>query len=160
MRERVRIFITLALGLMLVLSSMPAKSLAQTTGTGAFAQFSPGDQKIARALFEAQTTSTTPNAPKPLTLDEIAAKKRGHEGWGEVFKDMKAQGLVTDKNLGQVVKTFERQHHETIKLDKAEKSDKVDKAEKAYKADKLERPSRPERVERVERPERPERPGR
>ena len=148
-------FMTVAVGVLLALSSMPITSSAQTTGTGAFAQLSPGNQKIAQALFEAQTTSTAPNAPKPLTLDEIAAKKRGHEGWGEVFKDMKAQGLVTEKNLGQVVKTFERQHHETIKLDKAEKSDKVDKAEKADKADKLERPSRPERIERPERPERP-----
>jgi hypothetical protein len=143
---------TVTVGVLLALSSMPSNSWAQTTGTGAFAQLSPGNQKIAQALFEAQTKSTAPNAPKPLTLDEIAAKKQGHEGWGEVFKDMKAQGLVTQKNLGQVVKSFESQHHESVKLEKAEKAQK---AEKAEKIDKVDRPARPERLERVERPERP-----
>ena len=42
------------------------------TGTGGFASLSPGDQKIARALFEAQCTS---GGTTPLTLDQIAAKK-------------------------------------------------------------------------------------
>ena len=32
---------------------------AQTTSTGAFEKLSPGDQKIARALFEAQSTTQT-----------------------------------------------------------------------------------------------------
>lgn len=159
MRKGVRVLLTVTVGVLLALSSMPSNSWAQTTGTGAFAQLSPGDQKIAQALFEAQTksTSTAPNAPESLTLDEIAAKKQGHEGWGEVFKDMKAQGLVTQKNLGQVVKSFESQHHESVKLEKAEKAQK---AEKAEKIDTVDRPARPERLERVERPERPERPGR
>ena len=64
--------------------------------SGAYASLSPGNQKIARALFEAQTT-------RPLTLDQIAAKKQSGQGWGKVFQDMKAQGLVQEKNLGQVV---------------------------------------------------------
>lgn len=85
---------------------------AQTTGTGAFAQLSPGEQKITQALFEAQTTGTGTTAPTPLTRDEIAAKRQGR-GWGEVFKDMKAQGLLTQKNLGQVVSGYERRHPET-----------------------------------------------
>jgi hypothetical protein len=157
MRNGVRVFLIVTVGVLLALSSMPSNAWAQTTGTGAFAQLSPGNQKIAQALFEAQTKSTDPNAPKPLTLDEIATKKQGHEGWGEVFKDMKAQGLVAQKNLGQVVKSFESQHHESVKLEKAEKAQK---AEKAEKIDKIDRPARPERLERVERPERPERPGR
>jgi hypothetical protein len=75
----------------------------QTTGTGAFDKLSRGDKKIARALFEAQRTS---GGTAPLTLDQIAARKE-HTGWGEVFKQMKAQGLVTDKNLGQAVSSFE-----------------------------------------------------
>ena len=59
---------------------------AQTTSTGAFASLSPGEQKIARALFEAQSTS---GGATPLTLDQIAAKKKeGHTGWGQVFKQM------------------------------------------------------------------------
>ena len=77
---------------------------AQTTGTGAFEKLSPGDQKIARALFEAQTTS---GGATPLTLEQITGKKK-HTGWGEIFKQMKAQGLVADKNLGQAVRSEER----------------------------------------------------
>ena len=76
---------------------------AQTNGTSAFGQLPPGEQKIARALFEAQTGSTR------LTPDQIAEMK-GREGWGRVFKQMKEQGLLTQKNLGQVVSNFERQH--------------------------------------------------
>src|SRR3989442_16021574 len=46
-----------------------------------------------------------------LTPDQIAEMK-GREGWGRVFKQMKEQGLLTQKNLGQVVSNFERQHNE------------------------------------------------
>jgi hypothetical protein len=38
-----------------------------------------------------------------MTLDQIAAMKQGGQGWGQIFKEMKAQGLVSAKNLGQVV---------------------------------------------------------
>lgn len=78
-------------------------STASTT-TGAFDKLSIGNQKVASALFQAQngTTSTS----KPLTLDEIAAKKQNGKGWGEVFKSMQAQGLVQEKNLGQVVSKY------------------------------------------------------
>src|SRR5437016_14199807 len=96
------------------------------TGTGAFEKLSPGDQKIARALFEAQTTS---GGTTPLTLDQIAAKKK-HTGWGEIFKHMKAQGLVTDKNLGQAVSSFERHHPEVAARPDVSKPDKVEKPNK------------------------------
>jgi len=142
-------FSTVVFGLVLALSLVPVGAWAQT-GTGAFAQLSPGNQKIAQALFEAQPKSTAPNAPKTLSLDQIAAMKQGHEGWGEVFKQMKAQGLLTQKNLGQIVSSYERRHPEAAKLDKAER----EKLEKAVKLEKM------ERMERVERPARPERPGR
>src|SRR2546422_4160130 len=91
---------TVALVLMLV------GAWAQTSGTGAFGQLPPGEQKIARALFEAQA------GPTRLTPDQIAEMK-GREGWGRVFKQMKEQGLLTQKNLGQVVSNFERQHNGT-----------------------------------------------
>ncbi len=136
-------FSTVVVGLVLALSLVPVGGWAQT-GTGAFAQLSPGNQTITKALFEAQGSS-----PKALTLDQIAAMKQGHEGWGEVFKQMKAQGLLTEKNLGQIVSRYERRHPEAAKLDKAER----EKVEKAVKAEKM------ERMERVARPERPERPG-
>lgn len=95
---------------------------------GAYQKLSPGNQKVARALFEAQNTSPTPtttrpgsktapasassaaagsaNGPKPLTLDQIAAMKQSGTGWEQVFRQMRAQGLVTDKNIGQVVTRY------------------------------------------------------
>ena len=71
-----------------------------TTSTGAFDALSPGNQKIATALFNAQNTTGT--TLTPMTKDQIAALK-GTEGWGRVFKEMKSDGLVSAKNLGQVV---------------------------------------------------------
>jgi hypothetical protein len=124
-----------------------ASAWAQTTGTGAFERLSPGDQKIARALFEAQsTTQNTNGRTTPLTLDQIAAKKKpGHAGWGEVFKQMKAQGLVTDKNLGQTVSNFERHHPEVAAKPDVSKPDKVEKPDKPEKIDKPARPEKPGR---------------
>jgi hypothetical protein len=81
-----------------------------TASAGAFDRLSPGNQKIARSLFGAQSRTTLPPGAHPLTLDQIAAAKQRGEGWGNVFKDMKARGLVGDKNLGQVVSRFERRH--------------------------------------------------
>lgn len=85
-------------------------ALAQTPSpaspsSGAYASLSPGNQKIARALFEAQKTrSGGTAASKPLTLDEIAARKQhGGGGWDKVVNDMKARGLVQARNLSQVV---------------------------------------------------------
>ena len=77
---------------------------AQTTG-GSFDSLSPGNQKIANALFSAQSTTGT-----PLTRNQIADLKKT-EGWGKVFKQMKADGLVQAKNLGQVVSGYEHQLH-------------------------------------------------
>jgi hypothetical protein len=109
MRGRVATILVVVSAALPTLCWAPANTWAQAPD-GAFATLSPGGQKIARSLFEAQIKSTAPGAPTPLTLDQIAAKKQGHEGWGEVFKDMKTQGLVTEKNLGRVVSGFERQH--------------------------------------------------
>ena len=87
----------------IMLATAPA--VAQTTtasNEGAFDHLSPGNQKIARALFEAQSS----DAASKLSLDDIATMKRGGKGWGEVFQEMKAQGLVQDKNLGQAVSKY------------------------------------------------------
>jgi hypothetical protein len=70
-----------------------------STSTGAFQNLSPGGQKIAQSLFDAQHP---PTGTKAMTLDQIAALK-GKEGWGRVFKEMKSDGLVQARNLGQVV---------------------------------------------------------
>jgi hypothetical protein len=94
--------------------------------SGVYQKLSPGNQKVARALFEAQTvpmtmTTTTagkPSAPapvpsassangrKPMTLDQIAAMKQNGTGWEYVFRQMRSQGLLTEKNMGQVMARY------------------------------------------------------
>ena len=134
------------IGAIVALVLVSVGAWAQTNGTSAFGQLPPGEQKIARALFEAQSTS---GGTTPLTLDQIAAKKKeGHTGWGQVFKQMKERNLLTDKNLGQVVSNFERHHPEV--------AGKPDVA----KPDKVEKPDKPEKPEKIEKPARPEKPGR
>jgi len=78
-------------------TTQPAPSTS-TSNQGAFDKLSPGNQKIARALYEAQQIN-------PLSLDDIAAMKQAGKGWGVVFKDMKANGQIPPdaKNLGQLV---------------------------------------------------------
>ena len=81
---------------------------ATPSKSGAFTALSPGNQKIARALYEAQTANGATTTSK-LTLDQIAAMKQEGQGWGNVFRDMKAQGRVTARNLGVVVSTSTHQ---------------------------------------------------
>lgn len=76
-----------------------AEAQTNTTSTGAFQNLSPGGQRIAQSLFNSQHP---PTGTQALSLDQIATMK-GREGWGRVFKEMKAEGLVQAKNLGQVV---------------------------------------------------------
>lgn len=87
-------------------------AFAQTTppapnpNQGAFDKLSPGNQKIAQALFDAQQSNATdpPSATAtPLSRDDIAAMKQDGKGWGGIFKEMRQEGLVQEKNLGQVV---------------------------------------------------------
>jgi hypothetical protein len=80
-------------------STSTGTQTTSSTSTGAFQNLSPGGQKIAQSLFDSQHP---PTGTKALTLDQIAALK-GKEGWGRVFKEMKSDGLVQAKNLGQVV---------------------------------------------------------
>src|SRR4030095_7537423 len=105
-----------------------AQSLAPE---GAYSRLSAGNQKVARALFDAQqahvapggssastggapssngTTVAAPTTPaaKPMTLDQIAAQKQGGHPWGEIFQTMRDQGLVQERNLGQVVSKYRR----------------------------------------------------
>lgn len=70
---------------------------------GAFESLSPGNQKIALAIFDSERRAGPSASTKPLSLDQIAQMKQGGKGWGEVFKEMKSQGLVQDRNLGQAV---------------------------------------------------------
>lgn len=89
-------------------------AIAAASAAGGFAALSPGDQEIARALFEAQTPPPAATAaaagPTPMNLDQIAALKASG-GWGQAFKEMQSDGLVQEQNLGAVVSGYERQVH-------------------------------------------------
>ena len=74
---------------------------------GAFENLSTGNKKIARSLMDAQTLPGD-GTSEPWTLDQIATAK-GDTGWGNVFKQMRSEGLVTAKNLGQVVSQYQHQ---------------------------------------------------
>ena len=129
---RIARFVARAVLIAVVVAGVTLTSWAAPASSGSFATLSPGDQKVVRALFEAQSKNG-PN--KPLTLDEIAARKPGRgSGWGEVFKSMKASGLLSQKNLGEVVSSYERRHPEVAsKPTKPEKPGKPEKPEKAEK---------------------------
>lgn len=101
--------VTLLAGMAAAQTPMPTTT---TSNEGAFDRLSQGNQKIAQALFEAQKMCLPSGANSCLTRDEIATMKlHGKQGWGEVFKQMKSQGLVEERNLGQVVSRFN--HHRT-----------------------------------------------
>ena len=108
-------------GLLLLFGATSASPASAQTATvdGAYARLSPGNAKVARALFEAQVNNTTPaaassaGAAKTLTMDQIAAMKNG-QGWGQVFQSMKALGLVAEKNLGQVVNRYQQRSTGTV----------------------------------------------
>jgi len=70
---------------------------------GAFESLSPGNQKIALAIFDSEQRVGPSASTKPLSLDQIAQMKQSGKGWGEIFNGMKSQGLVQDRNLGQAV---------------------------------------------------------
>ncbi|MBI3029111.1 MAG: hypothetical protein HYY64_06340 [Candidatus Rokubacteria bacterium] len=106
----------LALAIVVAAAAAQTTTTIQTTTTstnpndGAFDKLSPGNQKIAQALYDAQQSSTqtsesTTTTTTPLSLDEIATMKQDGKGWGVVFKDMQANGQIPPdaKNLGQLV---------------------------------------------------------
>ena len=91
------------------------KTPATSAPKGAFDKLSLGNQKVASALYQAQSTGVpdsgatgTAPATRLFTLEEIAAKRRAGQQWGQIFRDMKAQGLVHEKSLGQVVARYQQ----------------------------------------------------
>ena len=100
-----------------VASSSPVSGQTPELSNGAYERLSPGNQKIARALFEAQAAVPIPgptSGAKTLTLDEIAAQRRGGQAWGQVFHGMKTRGLLHESNLGQVVSRYEHQGRPSV----------------------------------------------
>ncbi len=95
-------------------SAVVGETGAGTSGTtdvtaGSFGELSPGNHKIADALFTAQPNG----AVGAMGIEEIAQLKHDGMGWGQVFKYMQEQGLTTTKNLGQAVSAFNHQQMTT-----------------------------------------------
>jgi len=80
-----------------------------TSSPSGYDSLSPGNKRIATALFDAQKTSTT--GTPTLTLDQIARERRSGKSWGDVFQAMKSQGLIQAETLGQVLGRYDRARH-------------------------------------------------
>ena len=98
MRARHLLIMTVALAMEVIAGVASAQM-----PNGAFERLTPGNQRIARALHEAQRPDA---GTRRLSVDEIAAR-RGDQGWHGVFREMRAQGLVSDKTLTHVVDRHE-----------------------------------------------------
>ena len=83
--------------------------VVSTPPASAFASLSQGNKRIATALFEAQNTTTS--GVTPMTLEQIAQERRSGRKWGDVFQDMKSQGLIQAETLGQVLGRYDRARH-------------------------------------------------
>ena len=79
-------------------AAAPAVAPQVANESGAYARLSPGNQRIARAIFEAQHEQATGRR----SLDQIAVMRQG-AGWVDVYSSLKREGLVHDRNLGQAV---------------------------------------------------------
>lgn len=75
--------------------------------SSAYDRLSLGNQKVASALYQAQTPMVGTTA-RPLSLEQIAAKRRSGQEWGQIFRELKTQGLVHERTLGQVVARYLR----------------------------------------------------
>ena len=90
------------------------KAPAAASPSSAYEKLSYGNQKVAAALYQAQNPAVASTAhgaapaARPLTLEEIASKRRSGRAWGQIFREMKAQGLVHEKSLGQVVARYQQ----------------------------------------------------
>lgn len=101
-----------------VTGDVTADGSSTSDSTARYDALSPGNKMIARSLFDAQgqtggglTASANAETPEASrwTLEQIAAARAEGQGWGEIFQQMKADGVITAKSLGQVVS----RHHVT-----------------------------------------------
>jgi hypothetical protein len=70
---------------------------------------SPGNRLIAQALFNAQKAVTV-GGRHAWSLERVAVARTGGSNWGEVFQQMKRDGLIEAETLGQVVTWY--QYHQ------------------------------------------------
>ena len=95
--------ITLAMG-------APAFALDPPPEEGAFEALSTGGQKIVNSIYDSHLDSASHLAGSDmLTKDQIAFKK-ADTGWGNAYKQLYEQGLVTHRNLGQAISSYNHQN--------------------------------------------------
>lgn len=82
-------------------STAMAQTIVDATGIQSFDQLSPGNQLIAKSLFDAQQAE---DGDVSWSLDDIAVAKRKSKGWSNVFKRMREEDLLDAKNLGQLIR--------------------------------------------------------
>lgn len=87
----------------------PEPTTASVPSLGVYESLSPGNKRVAVALFEAQKTSA-PDVTL-LTLDQIAQERRSGKSWGDVFLAMKSQGQIQAETLAQVLGRYNRARH-------------------------------------------------
>ena len=87
----------------------PEPTTASVPSLGVYESSSPGNKRVAVALFEAQK----PSAPDVtlLTLDQIAQERRSGKSWGDVFLAMKSLGQIQAETLAQVLGRYNRARH-------------------------------------------------
>jgi hypothetical protein len=86
----------------------PPAALAPPT-QHAFDKLTSGDQKIAQALFDAQT----PRRGRAMfSLDQIATMKQNGRDWPEVLRQMRERGLLVQTEVDQVVRWYDAEQRE------------------------------------------------
>lgn len=103
------IFRTICIFALALVLALPV-ARAQTDEPGEFESLSVGNQKIAEALFDAQQLDPD-SETQAWSLDRIADTKQQGDGWGQIFKQMKSDGLLREKNLGRIVSRQMRNAH-------------------------------------------------
>jgi len=87
----------------------PAVVGTSDVSKGAFRQLSSGNQQIAEALFNSQSIGA--GTRQAWSLDRIASTKQGGLGWGQVFQRLQAEGLIKERNLGNLLADSRRPAH-------------------------------------------------
>lgn len=94
--------------------TLSAQTISTTTSTGnagAYDALPEGNRKIVSAIYESQFGSPNDTAGGTLlTRDDIAAMRQG-TGWGNAYRQLYEQGLVSERNLGQAISS--RNHNTT-----------------------------------------------
>lgn len=75
---------------------------------GSYDQLSPGNRLIAQALYHAQKVVPA-DGPQQWTVERLAGARAGGANWGDVFRQMKLEGLVEAQTLGLVVTWYQYQ---------------------------------------------------